>query len=491
MLDAVVVGAGFGGLGAALTLAEHGASVAICESLSYPGGCASTFKRHGYRFESGATLISGLDANQVFGRWIEKHQIPVERRYMDSLLTLRAPGLTLHISRDREALLAQFCAMPDAPVAALTRFFAVQRRLANTLWALFDHPERLPPVRVAQLRGHLARLPEYAALLPYIGRSMGQVLARFGLDRFAPLVTYLDALCQITVQCSSAIAEAPLAFAAMDYYYRGSAHLHGGVGTLAQGMLYATRRLGVEVQMSNRVKSLARAADGTWVITARRGILRAKHVIANLHPAVFPSMLGAQYREPARLAKLRERLDTGYSAAMLYAVVRAPPDASPDAHHVEVIADPSKPFTDGNHIFLSISARDERDRAPEGHRTLTISTHLPLATLRDEGTDVASYTAAVQRRMRETWANGAPEWAENVTHEMTGSARTFERFVGRPGGAVGGAPRIAGLHNYRSMGPVRAAQKLWLVGDSIFPGQSALAAAIGGQLTAHAVLQEV
>ena len=53
-----MIGAGFGGLSAALTLAERGADVRVCEALNYPGGCASTFRKDGYAFEAGATLSS-------------------------------------------------------------------------------------------------------------------------------------------------------------------------------------------------------------------------------------------------------------------------------------------------------------------------------------------------------------------------------------------------------------------------------------------------
>ena len=63
--DAIVIGAGFGGLGAALTLAESGLKVGLLEALNYPGGCASTFKRRGYAFESGATLFSGVRRRHV------------------------------------------------------------------------------------------------------------------------------------------------------------------------------------------------------------------------------------------------------------------------------------------------------------------------------------------------------------------------------------------------------------------------------------------
>ena len=490
MYDAVVIGSGFGGLGATLTLAEAGARVAMCETLAYPGGCASSFTRNGYTFDSGATLISGLDPSQLFGRWITQHKIAVQCDYMDPLLDLRAPGLRLSIPRRREALLEQLCAIENAPVAALQRFFKTQRRVASVMWALLDEPDRLPPVKLGQIPGHLRRLPGYLSLVPYVGRSMSAVLRSFGLASFTPLVTYLDALCQITVQCASAVAEAPLAFAAMDYYYRGSAHLAGGVGTLAQGLSDAAAKLGADIQLSTRVKNIARNSDGTWQVTTRRGTLHTRHVVANLHPGVLSAMLGETYREPARLTQMRAKLATGYSAAMLYLVVRSPNNTSDDAHHIELVADAAKPFFDGNHIFVSISSARETERAPAGHRTLTISTHIPLRTLEDPATDVAEYTATVQRAMRATLAVGAPEWAAGIVHELTGSARTFARFVGRPGGAVGGAPRFAGLQNYRGMGLTQAAPNVWLVGDSVFPGQSALAAAISGVRVANVIARK-
>jgi phytoene dehydrogenase-like protein len=94
----------------------------------------------------------------------------------------------------------------------------------------------------------------------------------------------------------------------------------------------------------------------------------------------------------------------------------------------------------------------------------------------------------IQRAMRDTLESLAPEWAQGVEAVMPASPRTFAKFVGRPGGAVGGVPRRAGLDNYAHLGPHAVEDRLWLVGDSVFPGQSALATAIGGVRTASAVL---
>ena len=66
---------------------------------------------------------------------------------------------------------------------------------------------------------------------------------------------------------------------------------------------------------------------------------------------------------------------------------------------------------------------------------------------------------------------------------MPASPRTFERFTRRSGGWVGGVPRRAGLSAYDLRLPFRVAPGLYLVGDSVFPGQSVLATAVGGTKT--------
>ncbi len=231
--DVVVVGAGFAGLGAALTLAESGARVLVCEALNYPGGCASTYKRGAYRFEAGATLFSGFGSGQLFRRWIDRYGLDITIDTLDPLVEFRAEALTLAVTRERGGLRDQLAALPGAPRTGLTAFFAEQQRVADALWPLLDEPGLLPPLDGAALRGHLAHLPTYLRLLPLLGRSLGQVLARHGLAEFRPLRAYLDALCQITVQCSAEEAEAPFALAALDYYYRGAGHVRGGIGRLA------------------------------------------------------------------------------------------------------------------------------------------------------------------------------------------------------------------------------------------------------------------
>jgi phytoene dehydrogenase-like protein len=486
-----VVGAGFGGLGAAVELARRGARVVLCEALAYPGGCASTFRRKGYAFEAGATLFSGFDDDQLFGRWIAELGLPVTVDLLDPLVELRAPSLRLPVPRDRDRLVDALAALPGAPAAAVRSFFAEQRRVADLLWSLFDDPTLLPPFDAAALGRHALLSPRYLALLPLLGKRLSQVIERFGLSGFAALRVYLDALCQITVQCSAAEAEAPFALAAMDYYWRGTGHVRGGIGVLASALADAVARLGGVVSLANAVKAVRRS-EGGFTVTTRRGSVRARAVVANVLPQGARALLGVEVGALPRLDRLADRVEEGWGAAMLYLVVAPPEGADLGPHHLDLVLDEGAPFTEGNHVFVSISGAADPGRAPEGRRTITASTHVPIEKLRAlDPVAQAAYVAEVQARMRATIAARAPEWVRHLDHAETASPRTFERFTGRFAGCVGGVPRRAGLENYRHLGPTAVTPGLYLAGDSVFPGQSTLATAVGGVRVAEKLIREL
>lgn len=486
--DVLVIGAGFGGLGCALSLAELGARVCLCEMLKYPGGCASTFAKGGFRFDAGATLVSGLGEEQLFGRWLARYAPETQLDWMDPVIELRSQPLRLEVGRSRQRLVDTLASLPGAPASRVREFFAAQKAVADALWPLLDEPTLLPPFSFGSVPRHAARIADYARVLPHIGRTLSSSMRRYGVDEFLPLRLYVDALCQITVQCGAGEAEAGIALSAMDYVFRGTAHVHGGVGVLAEALLGGARRMGAEVRMTNRVSRLRYDPRRGYTATTRAGGIRARAVVSNL----LPSALARLFEEPSLHAAAQERqaaIDDAWGAAMLYAVASEPLGAPLAAHHLQLIDDERAPLAEGNHVFVSISGQGEAGRAPAGKRTITASTHVPLAVLRRKRQEqgVGRYIAEVQARMQRTLRRRAPEWADAIESSWTASPRTFERFVGRPEGAVGGARRTAGLANYRAMGPVELRPNLWLVGDTVFPGQSALATAVGGTRTAIAI----
>lgn len=490
--DVVVVGAGLGGLGAALHLAESGARVVVLEALTYPGGCAATFTRHGRRHDAGATLLAGLEEGGFLRRWLARHGVALPVQPLDPVVRLRAPRLALDVPAERERLAARLRALPGAPQEALARFLSLQARVADALWDVLADPRRLPPAWGA-LGAHLRRRPGLLRLLPLAARPLGAVVRGLGLGGWEPLRVYLDAVCQITLQCRADEAEAPLALGVLDYWFRGAAHLAGGAGTLAHGFASALERAGGRIRYATRAQRLARVG-GAWTVACRGGDVRAPALVLNLLPRAVERLLPPVARPLPRLARQARAVDAGWGAAMLYLTLDAPVGEAPDAQHLQLIDDDTAPFTEGNHVFVAVGDAGEGDSATDGSsqgvRRATVSTHVPLARLRALGpVERGAYVAEVQARMRRTLARRAPAWAQGVRAELTASPRTFERFTGRPEGAVGGAPRRAGWGAYRDLVPRPLLPGLWLVGDTQFPGQSTLAAALGGWAVAERLLQ--
>jgi phytoene dehydrogenase-like protein len=252
--------------------------------------------------------------------------------------------------------------------------------------------------------------------------------------------------------------------------------VRGGIGRLAWGLVEAIRGLGGRVELSCRVRGLDRDGAG-WRLETRRGPIRAERVAANLLPQDLATL---QPAAATRLDGVTRQVETGWGACMLYLVLDGA-GLPPEPHHLQVIGDAAAPLVEGNHCFCSVSGVRDAGRAPAGLRTVTVSTHVPMGAMRALSDDErAGLVSGVQARMRETVAARVPEWAGRVRHELTASPRTFERFTGRHGGFVGGIPRRRGLRHYWGMLPAAPAPGLHLVGDSVFPGQSTLATALGG-----------
>jgi len=487
-IDLLVIGAGFGGLGAAMRAAELGARVVVLEAQAYPGGCASTFEHGGSHFESGATLFSGLAPNQLLGRWIAQHELDVQVDWIDPIVDYRSPRFELSVGLNRHAFIEGLCALPGAPSEALRRFFAFQERAADRLWKTLDEPTSLPPFGARTFVHHAKDIAAWAPVMRCAGKSLRSVLARFGLAQFQPLCDALNALCQITVQCDIDAAEAPFALAAADYYWRGTGHVRNGIGMLANGLCEAIERQGGEVRFGRRVRCIEPHQDGGWWVHTLGESLRAERVVANLLPTALDSMIAAGVPRSQRLARYSRDLEGGWGACMLYLELEDEPGAAP--HHLQLVQDPDAPLMEGNHLYVSTSgSRDSHLRSRKGGTTATVSTHLPMRRLRAlPAAERGAYVRGVQNRMRAGLRALAPELEARIRRMLPASPRTFERYTGRTHGLVGGLPRRVGLRQYMDLSNPPIAPGLWMVGDTVFPGQSTYATACGGVRAAERAL---
>jgi phytoene dehydrogenase-like protein len=146
------------------------------------------------------------------------------------------------------------------------------------------------------------------------------------------------------------------------------------------------------------------------------------------------------------------------------------------------------PLGEGRSIFVSLSPVWDLSRAPKGHRAVTITTHTAVKPWWDLlDTDHAAYEARKQTYTEcvlDAVESYLPGFGRSVRLTLAGTPVTYHFYTGRHLGMVGGFPQTA---LYRALGPRVGIPNLWLVGDSIFPGQSTAAVTLGALRVARDV----
>jgi C-3',4' desaturase CrtD len=491
MKRVIVIGAGVGGLTTAALLARSGLEVTVLEAHIYPGGCAGTFFHRGFRFDAGATLAGGFYP----GGPMDLVAQAVGIKYWPTCAA--NPAMVVHLPdgstvtrwsdeqrwAERRAIFG-----PQAET-----FWRWQERTADALWALALRRPPWPPQTPAEVTKLVANGLAWLSgdprtrLSPTLAADALRPVAAHLTDASAPLRLFVDAQLLIAAQTTSPYANALYGAAALDLPRRGVVHLKGGMGTIAETLAQAVHHNGGQIGYRQQVNRIVLKRNRPIAVETSQGrVLPADIVIANLPPWNIASLLGDS--APRHLRNLPRRPRDGWGAFTTYVGLdsSAIPAGFPLHHQVVV----QEPLAEGNTLFLSLSPDWDQDRAPANKRALTLSTHTKLEPWWDlfqrDRTAYEAHKKAYTQRLLEAAQVAVPSLREAATLIVPGTPVTFQRFTRRAWGWVGGFPQT---NLFRLCGP-RLAPGLWMVGDSIFPGQSTAAVALGGLRVATELLAE-
>jgi C-3',4' desaturase CrtD len=488
----VVIGAGIGGLTTAALLARAGLDVTVLEAHVYAGGCAGTFYHQGYRFDAGATLPAGFYAGgpmDLVGQAVGIDCWPV--RHHDPAMVVHLPGgasVTRYGDEQRWTERRRAFGPESEP------FWRWQEATSDALWDLALRMPAWPP----QAPGEATRLVGDG--ISWLANDLrNRLRPSLMLDAFRPVGAHLrgaserlrlfvDAQLLIASQTTSRHTNALYGASALDLPRRGVAHAEGGMGAIAGTLVDAVRRNGGRVHFRQEAKRIAIERGRPVAVETKKGAsFPADVVIANLPPWNVARL--ARELAVRRLRALPPRPQNVWGAFVVYAGLdgAAVPAGLP-LHHQVVLREP---MGNGNTVFLSLSPIWDAGRAPQGRRTLTLSTHTELAPWWDLFEhDREAYEVRKQEYTERVLAAAEvvlPGLREAADLVLPGTPVTFQRFARRDWGWVGGFPQT---RLNRAWGP-RLAHGLWLVGDSVFPGQSVPAVALGGLRVARSLLAEL
>jgi len=460
---AVVIGAGVGGLSAALRLRRAGWRVQLLEAGPGAGGLASGLELEGFRFDGGPyVLLDRPGLEWAFARLGLALEDLVRLRRIGPLYEVRSGAERVRVHADLEWTAED---LDRRWPGAGSRYLEFARRMLRT-W------ERLAPLQ-RRSRPGLRALLEARALpcVPFLFRSLGAVLRSSGLPRAVQ-----DALGIWTHVASQPLDEAPspMAFVPALIHGAGAWLPEGGVAVLPALLAARAAAEGVELRYgapvarieveAGRVRGVATADGGRWPADA---VVSNAHGVGT-HVELLPETPAAR--------RLR-RLPLQSPGVCAYLAVRGrPPDHYLTFHLVD--GEPCR-------LFIAPSVVDGA-RARDGRwwpaRLLSPLAHGEAERLGEDG-----QRAWIEKLLAEDW------WREGLEARV---------LAVRTPAAWGRAFR---LHR-DSMNPVMTARfmrqgrlphrspharGLYLAGSSTHPGQWVSFCAISGVLAAERLIEDL
>jgi phytoene desaturase len=485
----IIIGAGIGGLSAAIRLAAAGQQVVVFEQNAHVGGKLSEFCADGFRWDTGPSVITMRPVfEELFtsgGRHLEDYLTlqPVEplTRYF------YRDGVVLDVGRDWPTLAAQIERIEPRDVAGYLRLLAYAARLHRITGPAFIYGQ--PP----SLRSLTAVSPlDLFKIDPWF--TMDQVIRRHVRSPhlrqlFGRFATYVGASPYQAPATLSVIAHVELT--------GGVWYPKGGVYAIATALMRLATELGVEIRTNCAVQQITvNAGRATGVMLADGTLLTASTVIANVDvTTVYEQLLPATLATPQRRARLTA-LETSCSGyVMLLGVERKHTQLA--HHNIFFTADYQREFADifqhgvppiDPTIYVAITSKSDPTHAPQNCENWFVLVNAPpLGARFDWATEEAAYRQHILAKLASLGLDiRACLRTQTVLTPLDLAQRT-----GAWRGALYGISSNHALSAFRRPhNRSRDVRSLYFVGGTTHPGGGVPMVTLSGKVVADMVLAD-
>lgn len=487
--SAIIIGAGIGGISAAVHLAQRGFRVTVLEKNERPGGRCDRITREGHHFDTGPTLL--------VMPLLYDAEFAAMGADMDELLQLRRIDPTYHLVFDDGSQLALTSNMQDMceQLEAIEpgAFAAFQRYLEEGRRHYEVGTEKLVYKDFRSFGDffNVENLPLIYQLKPF-ARHYDHMSDYFQSSRLKAAFTFQD------VYMGLSPFEAPATFSMMPYteIAHGVWYPRGGMYSIVEALMCLARDAGVTFHFDAEVTRIDVNGDRARGVVLENGeSLAADVVLANADlPYVYRELL-----PPGDLA--RKLSNKRYSCSTisffwgLDCVCPIPPHTLFLAedyrqNFVSIIRDLAMP--DNPSVYIHAPARLDPTMAPPGEDTLIAVVpvgHLSETRTQDWREILGRARDHVFRRMA---LLGITDLEEHIKFETSFNPLSWRKRYNLVKGSTHGL-----CHNLTQLAYFRPGNRhpeydnLYFVGASTHPGTGLPTAMVSGRLVAKRIVEEM
>lgn len=466
--DIVIIGGGHNGLVCAFYLARAGLKVVVLERRSVIGGAAVTEEFHpGFRNSTASYTVSLLNPKVIADMELARHGLRIVERRMSNFLPL-PDGRFLEAGQGiTAASVAQFShrdaeRLPDyerrlEAVADVMRALVLETppNLPGGGW-LEVLPELLKSASLARRLGGLD-LTGRRDVLDLFAKSAGDWLdGWFESDPIKALFGFDSVVGNYASPYTPGSAYVLLhhVFGEVNGKRGAWGHAIGGMGAITQAMGAACRDVGVDIRMDAEVTEvLTERGRAVGVATASGDIVRARAIVANIHPRLLfdrlvdPAVVPADFLE--RISRYASGSATFRMNVALSELPRFTVKPEPGDHLTAgIILAPSLAYMDRAHsearlngwssqpiIEMLIPSTLDDSLAPSGAHVASLFCQHVTPQFTD-GSDWDDHRQAVADVMLDTVDRWAPGFKASVIGHLALSPVDLERRFGLVGGDI-------------------------------------------------------
>jgi len=481
----IVIGSGFGGLAAAIRLALKGYEVTVVEKLDSPGGRAYVYRRNGYIFDAGPTIITApFLLEELWEMCGKKMSDDIDLRLMNPFYQVRfLNGRVFNYTGDRALMEQEIAKFSPGDVSGYRRFLKEAEKCYRLGF------ENLSAIAFTKLWTLLKTLPNMYKMRAW--ESIYTLVARHIKDpqlrevmSFHPLLIGGNPFSVTAVYALINALE-----------QKGGVHsVMGGTGELIKGMVKLLDGLGVKIRYNSEVKKINIENNQVTGITLSDGkVLYADKVISNADSAwTYKNLVDAKYRKhwtDKKIARGR------YSMSLFVWYFGTSKRYEEVTHHTMLMGNRYesllKDIFKKHHLpkdfslYLHRPTATDPSMAPSGHDAFYVLS--PVSHL-DSGTNwpeqVESYRQSVQKMLEQTVL---PNLGEHLTESFCTTPQDFQdRLLSYKGAAFGLEPLLLQSAWFRPHNISEDVAGLYMVGASTHPG-----AGIPGVLSSAKALDSV